>query len=245
MTIRPGLVSVTFRHLAPSDVVRVAREADLAAIEWGGDIHVPHGDTEAAARAAALTADAGLTVSAYGSYYRLAHPDLLDASTVVRTAVWLGAPTIRVWAGRVGSAEAPADYRRAVVDDALRVADLAEAAGVTVSLECHRNTLTDTRESTLELFGALRDAPIRATWQPHQERDAKANEGDLRAVLPMLANLHVFAWTPDRTRLPCTNTARSGPAIWRQHPAHQATATPLWSSSPTTTRTAYAPTPLP
>ena len=198
MTVRPGLVSVTLRHLAPDRVLAIAERARLAAVEWGGDIHVPHGDLTAAARVAALSARAGLTVSAYGSYYRLGHSD--DAEAVVATAARLGAPVIRVWAGRQGSAAADAGYRARVRDDALRLAGLADGIGIV--LEYHRDTLTDTRASTAALLEELRPAGVRSLWQPQPERSVEENTADLRALLPDLANLHVFAWNPDRSRLP-------------------------------------------
>lgn len=196
MTIRPGLVSVTLRQHHPDRVVALAAEAGLAAIEWGGDIHVPHGDLAAAAQVASLTARAGLSVSAYGSYYRLGHST--DGTAVVATAARLGAPVIRVWAGRLAGADASSDYRAAVVDDALRLSDL----GIPLVLEYHRNTLTDTRASTASLLSSLRSAGVRCLWQPQPERSVDENAEDLRELLPDLANLHVFAWNPDRSRLP-------------------------------------------
>ena len=116
------------------------------------------------------------------------------------TAARLGAPVIRVWAGRRGSADADASYRARVRDDALRLADLAGEIGIV--LEYHRETLTDTRASTAALLDELRSAGVRSLWQPQPERSVAENAGDLRALLPDLANLHVFAWNPDRTRLP-------------------------------------------
>ena len=67
----PGLVSVTFRQLAPREIVQLAAAAGLRGIEWGGDIHVPHGDLQAARAVRDITAAAGLQVLAYGSYFRL------------------------------------------------------------------------------------------------------------------------------------------------------------------------------
>ena len=198
MTVRAGLLSVTLRELTPERVAAVAAGAGLTEVEWGGDIHVPHGDLSAAARVAALSARMGLTVSAYGSYYRLGHSD--DAEAVVATAARLGAPVIRVWAGRQGSAAADAAYRARVRDDALRLADL--AGGIGLVLEYHRDTLTDTRASTAALLEELRPAGVRSLWQPQPERSVGENTADLRALLPDLANLHVFAWNPDRSRLP-------------------------------------------
>jgi hypothetical protein len=203
VTIRPGLVSVTLRHLSPDQVVAIASSAGLAAIEWGGDVHVPHGDLAAASLVAGLTSRAGLSVSAYGSYYRLGHSPPSLAEAVVATAGRLGAPVIRVWAGRRGSAQADASDRARVRDDALRLADLASGIGIGIGivLEYHRETLTDTRASTAALLDEARPAGVRSLWQPQPERSVAENAGDLRALLPDLANLHVFAWDADRSRL--------------------------------------------
>jgi sugar phosphate isomerase/epimerase len=218
MTCRPGLVSVTFRQLTPEEVIAAAAAARLAAIEWGGDVHVPHGDLSAASRVAELTTAAGLKVAAYGSYYRLAHSD--DAVPVVRTAAALGAETVRVWAGRRPSAEADAAYWAAVVADAQRLASLAADAGMSISFEYHRNTLTDTRASTARLLDALPGPAIRTLWQPQPERDREENLADLRAVLPRLTNLHVFAWTATGERRPLAD----GTADWQAYLAEAAAA---------------------
>ena len=198
MTVRPGLLSVTLRQSTAEQVASVASSVRLAAVEWGGDIHVPHGDLAAAERVAELSARAGLAVSAYGSYYRLGHST--DPEAVVATAARLGAPLIRVWAGNQGSVNTDAAYRARVRDDALRLAAL--APGIGLALEYHRDTLTDTRASTAALLDELREAGVRSLWQPQPERSLEENAEDLRVLLPDLAHLHVFAWNPDGSRLP-------------------------------------------
>jgi hypothetical protein len=42
--IQTGLVSITFRQLSPPAIIDLVRQAGLEGIEWGGDVHVPHGD---------------------------------------------------------------------------------------------------------------------------------------------------------------------------------------------------------
>src|SRR4051812_3410864 len=140
--LRTGLVSITFRALPPERVVELVRQAKLDAIEWGGDVHVPHGDVARAREVRTMTLDAGLAVAAYGSYYRAAvsESDGPPFARVLESAVQLAAPTIRVWAGNRASADASADDRQRVADDLRRIADLAAAANVTVSLEYHANT---------------------------------------------------------------------------------------------------------
>jgi len=220
--IRPGLVSVTFRHREPAEVVDVARRAGLEGIEWGGDLHVPPDDFAAARLAAALTADAGLRVACYGSYYRLGErpADPALPAAVVRTAAALGAPLIRVWAGRVPSAQASEEYRQLVVADARALGGIAAGEGIELAFEYHRNTLTDTRASAAHLLSLL-DLPNVATlWQPEPTRDPTENLADLTDVLPRLRNVHVFSWTPQRDRLPL---AAQRPA-WQQYLRTAATA---------------------
>ena len=145
----PGLVSITFRNLSPQEIVDLVVKAGLSSIEWGGDIHVPHGDIAQAKKVRQQTLDAGLSVAAYGSYYRIGVSEGkgLPFASVLESAVALGAPTIRVWAGEKGSAETTAVERAAIVADAIRIAELAQAQNVAISLEYHGGTLTDTRDS--------------------------------------------------------------------------------------------------
>ena len=98
----PGLVSITFRQLSVTEIIALVTQAGLAAVEWGGDIHAPHGDEAQAQAIARMGADAGLRVAAYGSYYRVGHPETGPFEAVLASAVALGAPHIRVWPGQPG-----------------------------------------------------------------------------------------------------------------------------------------------
>jgi 3-dehydroshikimate dehydratase len=195
-----GLVSVTYRKLTPTEIIDACRQAGLNAIEWGGDVHVPHGDLTTAREVGTKTRDAGLTVSSYGSYYRL-NPDPAQNGPafeqVLETAVALDAPTIRLWAGNRSPKDADAAYRQAVVDDAKRIAALAKQAGRTISYEFHGNTLTETTPSARELFRATEDPAIYSLWQPPNGETLDACIESLQATLPRLSNVHVFHWWPD------------------------------------------------
>ena len=46
--MKTGLVSVTFRELASREIVALVANAGLDGIEWGGDVHVPHGELSTA-----------------------------------------------------------------------------------------------------------------------------------------------------------------------------------------------------
>jgi len=202
VTVLPGLVSVTFRHLTPAAVVELAAANGMAAIEWGGDVHVPVGAHAVAREVAARCADAGIAVEAYGSYYRADGAGFAD---VLATAKSLGAPRIRVWAGNAGSEETP--DRTPVVADLRRIAEQAGAEGVEIAVEYHANTLTDTLESALDLFA---DVPaVKPYWQP----PVGSTRADAVAAVPALNPVaaHVFSWSDTGERLPLSDRAE----LWR------------------------------
>ncbi|MEX1118080.1 MAG: TIM barrel protein [Terrimicrobiaceae bacterium] len=212
--MRSGLVSVSFRKLSVLEIVRLASEAGLECVEWGGDIHVPHGNLIAAREAAKLTADHGLSVSSYGSYLRLGAGGEPGLESVVETAVVLGAPTIRVWAGKKSSAEATAEDRATVVEAAFAAAELASASGLSISYEFHANTLTDTAESAAELLADTLHDAIHSFWQPPNGANVDKALVSLEVALPRLSNVHAFHWWPDpATRLPLAD----GHARWSKY----------------------------
>jgi len=193
-TIHPGLVSITFRQLSPAEIIDLVVQAQLTGIEWGGDIHVPHGDSATASAVQQQTLDAGLQVAAYGSYYRVSHAETGPFEAVLDAAVALGAPTIRVWAGRQGSDSADEAYWQAVIEDSRRIADLAAAAGITIAYEFHAKTLTDTNDAARTLLERVEHPNVRSYWQPPRHSTVASNLAGIDAVTPWLDNLHLFQW---------------------------------------------------
>jgi 3-dehydroshikimate dehydratase len=201
--IRPGLCSVTLRGLPPDAVIGVAAEAGLEAIEWGADVHVPAGDVPRALAVREATERAGLAVASYGSYLLRRGPD--DFAPVLASAVALGAPRIRVWAGWLGSASASPEHRAAVV----AAVNAAAEHGVELAFEFHGGTLTDTVESCLELLGQAR---ARTYWQPPVGMPDDEALAGLERVIAHVPTVHVFSWWPERERLPLEARAD----LWRR-----------------------------
>ena len=94
-----GLVSISFRSKSVEEIAVAAKNAGVEAIEWGGDVHVPHGDLQAAKHAAEISKKYGLQCVHYGSYYKMGYSDPELFSDVLESAKILGVPIIRVWAG--------------------------------------------------------------------------------------------------------------------------------------------------
>lgn len=196
--IHPGLLSVTFRKLSPSEIVALCRRAGLAGIEWGGDIHVPHGDLGRAREVRELTEHAGLRVAAYGSYYKAgwSEENGLPWAQVLASAVELGAPTIRVWPGSAGSRDMDESRRWNVITNLREIATTAAKVGISVSLEFHSGTLTDTNESASQLLVEVDHPNVYTLWQPHNGEPTEECVAGLADVLPKVGNVHVFYWWP-------------------------------------------------
>jgi Xylose isomerase-like TIM barrel. len=206
-----GMVSVTFRRFSIDEVINAAVRAGLDGIEWGGDVHIPHGDLAAARFAAAKCTDTGLHCFSYGSYYRTGQGQ--NPTPIIETASALGAPNIRIWAGAKGSEASTEFERAAVVSDLRAFAGEAAKAGLSVSLEWHGGTLTDTTQSALFLMHELSDLHnLFLYWQPNQFISPDENLASLRLVLPHLSNIHVFNWSGSNRF-----TLRSDSGVWRSY----------------------------
>jgi sugar phosphate isomerase/epimerase len=209
MTVRPGLCSVTFRQFEPDQVIGLTVEAGLSGIEWGADVHLPPGDLDRAERVARRCADAGLATPSYGSYLRAGEPDQA-AGAVFDTATALGATTVRVWAGRTGSADADAPIRHRVAGHLASLVAEAAGHGLTVALESHEGTLTDTAAATLDLFADVGDDRLLTYWQPRGGAPPDRSLAELRTVGHRLAHVHVFWWNASYERLPLAD----GDELW-------------------------------
>lgn len=187
-----GLVSVSFRKLSPPEIIKLVKKAGLTGIEWGGDIHVPHGDTRIAAETVKMTEEEGLKVASYGSYYRVGgHPKNAPFESVLETAVALHAPTIRVWAGSIASKDADDAHWNTIVNETRHIAGLAAEAGITVSFEYHPNTLTDTPDAACRLMKEIAHKHAKSYWQSEATEDTEIWMAGLRGILPWLTNIHV------------------------------------------------------
>lgn len=225
--ILPSLVSVTFRKLSATEIIQLAKKVGLRGIEWGADIHVPAGDLAKAREVAAQMQDANLQIAGYASYYRAGCSEAKGDSfaRVLETAATLGATGIRVWAGDKGSAQTMPAERVAWTQDLARITALAAGQKIQVALEFHENTLTDTLSSALQLLQES-DTRTGIYWQPRPEWTERERIESLTALLPRLANLHIFAWTAEKARLPLGDQAD----CWRDYFKLAASSGNRWAS---------------
>ncbi len=200
-TIASGLCSVTFRSLPPEEVIDLAAENMLTAVEWGADVHLPPGETGRAESIRDRCADRRIVCPSYGSYHFVGRSDGDELAPLFATADALGASTVRVW---VPGDPRPNrwDQNEAVIGALAKACDAAAAMGLTIAMEFHPGTLTGTARSTREVLAAVGCANLRTYWQPAPGATHLHALTELDPVLHHLEHVHVFAWDADGTRLP-------------------------------------------
>lgn len=217
--ITPGIVSATFRDKTADDIIRLCKEAGLEAVEWSENAHVMPDDPEGAAALYEKTKAAGLSVAAYGSYFRLGQND--DPETAfrasIRSAAALHAPLIRIWAGTKPSAEVSGGERKKMAAETRTVCEIAAEYDIKVAMEWHKNTLTDTNESAMAFLEEVNHENLYCLWQPTVALTMEQREEGLALLKnhPMgerLLNLHMYYWL-DGVRRPF----REGMGEWARY----------------------------
>lgn len=224
--MKPAVNTVTLRAFSPEEIVSILQDNQIDAVEWAGDAHVPPGKLETAESVRALCDANGITCTSYGSYYQCDHGGQgngpfqhdLGAEPALNTARALGVSAVRVWAGRQASELASEAYRKEVADCMRSFCEEARAHGMTVHLEFHRNTLTDTAESTLALLNVVSMDNLYSYWQPRHGVDVAGNLSDINTLGTRLSNVHVFHWNlqPDGKAVD-RRPLREGLDRWQQY----------------------------
>ncbi len=205
--LRGGISSVSYRNARAHDIIAAARGAGLGGIEWSADTHAPHGDLAKAEELMMATLRAGLTVSAYGSFYRVGRGprSALDfPSAVLACARRLQAPIIRVWAAPLADAAGggASVSLEALAREALALADQAGRFGITVCIEPHELSVIRDYERLAELV-TIADHPFfKACWAPLAAPPREEREESIAALAPHIALIHVRNWTRAYARRP-------------------------------------------
>ena len=186
-----GLVSISFREHSPKAILEAIKDTPLTCIEWGSDRHVP---PEKAKEVASLQAEYGVTCCSYGTYFRLGVTPLEELPGYIEAAKILGTDILRLWCGDKGSERYSDEEKAALFRECRLAAKLAEQSGVTLCMECHNGTYTDTVTSALQLMQAVNSPHFRMYWQPNQHRSEEENRRYARLIAPYVQNLHVFQW---------------------------------------------------
>lgn len=207
-----GLVSISFRALSPEAVICSARNAGLKNIEWGSDVHAPQDQGKQLAEIVTLQERYGVSCCSYGTYFRLGVNDLEALPSYIRAAKMLGTDILRLWCFNKSTDDVTPEEKAYLFDQCKKAAKIAEENGVTLCLECHKKTYTETKEGALELMQAVNSSAFRMYWQPNQDRTEEENIAYIRLLRDYITHIHVFQWKESQ-KFPL----RSGIGEWKRY----------------------------
>lgn len=196
--MKSGLVSVSFRENSVSEIVSAAANAQLAAVEWGSDVHAPCNDKSRLREISRLQSAVGIICSSYGTYFRIGVNSAEELEGYFSAAEILGTRTLRVWCGDKASCEYGYDERMKIFEEARRAAELAERAGMTLCTEFHHHTFTDEVLAVRELLSEVDLPSLKTYWQPNQYKTSEENLLGARLLAPFTENVHIFSWRREK-----------------------------------------------
>ena len=148
-----GLCSVTFRKKTAEEIVRIAKNAGVSYIEWGGDVHVR--SLEDAKKVKTLCDEAGIKISSYGSYINSAIYDEEKWRSTCEIAKEMGAASVRIWLGKKNSEITSEDEYKRLVENTDKMCKIAAEYGIKVCPECHGNTYNNNTDAFLRFAEEL------------------------------------------------------------------------------------------
>ena len=216
-----GLVSVSFRQHTPKEILAAVREAGLSFIEWGSDVHAPTDDRKRLEDIAAMQKEYGITCSSYGTYFRLGQTPVSELDSYIRVAKLLGTDILRLWCGTKSGKDMTESERSFLLSECRQAAELAKKSGVTLCMECHKNTFTEDPDDAVWLMEKIKSDCFRMYWQPFQWQTAEENAKVAKKLAPYAEHVHVFNWKGD-CKLPLSEAIGEWRTYLGQMPAPRA-----------------------
>lgn len=188
---KTGLTTVTFRRKNLREIMLFAAAAGLDGLEIGGDVHVPPGDIKTATLTRVRARAAELELFSYGSYFTAGESGQSEFTDVLRTAVALGVPRIRVWTAKCGNGDERAE------DDTVRaLRDICRTAaieGIEIGMEFHNGTVNDGADRAIRIIERVGADNLFTYWQPLYGQ--ARNVADITALGAYCKHVHVYNWT--------------------------------------------------
>ena len=189
-----GLVSVSFRQHTPREILEAVKQVGLTCIEWGSDVHAPCHDNERLYEIAEMQKEYGIECSSYGTYFRFGETPIEELEHYIAAAKILGTDVLRLWCGTKSGEKFSDEEKQELTAQCKKAAEIAEKEGVTLCMECHKDTYTERLEDALALMSEIDSSHFRMYWQPFQWQTVEKNLEYAEAIAHYTRHIHVFQW---------------------------------------------------
>ncbi len=229
MNNRIGVCTVAFKEQSIDDIADLAAAAGADGLEiWGQPPHVAYPlDPDQCRLIRGAVTSRGLEICALGSYFRPGmNPSFAgvspDADNQVKLAELLGTRVIRVWAGSGNYDDTSQDDRASICKSIASFADVALKSGMSVVLERHNSSLTNSWISPATVLEMIGRRNVYLNYQvPHPIPPAELAAGaieDYRRYLRVSAHSHLqnYRGTPGDPQNPVRCFLDEGAADYSQ-----------------------------
>lgn len=181
-----GMVSVTFIKQSIEEVFKIAKNAGIDGIEWSdrGEHTINGENIEKIKR---LSEQEGIEIFSFGSYCYMSDPE--ECIGVVDRAAQVNAPVIRIWAGKKSPQDCNEEEFAQIVENTKIMADYASKYNIILAFEYHKNSLTETAESAVNLIKAIDRDNVKLYWQNSGRFSLEDNLKNQRIITPYLAGV--------------------------------------------------------
>ncbi len=193
-----GLASVSFRQHSPLEILEATVAANLSCIEWGSDVHAPCNDKARLREIAEMQKEFGIVCSSYGTYFKLGATPIEELERYIDAAKILDTDILRIWCGTKCGDEYSLQEKQMLTEECRKAAEIASRVGVTLCMECHKNTLTQKPEDALALMKEVDSSHFQMYWQPFQWQTKAENVAYAKSISDFTRNIHVFHWKEDQ-----------------------------------------------
>lgn len=121
--------------------------------------------------------------------------------TLVQRAEGIGARAVKMFAGRLGSAEADATGTERSVAFTRELVALADEHGLGLTAETHPDTLCDSVPATRRFLGAVADERLHLCYQPFDFTSTERTVADYRALREHVVHVHLQGRRDDEMSL--------------------------------------------
>lgn len=195
-----GFTSTSFRQIKSIErIVKIAAESSADCIEWGGDIHIK--DIPTAKRAKRLCDEAGISVSSYGSYYRVGCKNADEWKNICEIACALGAKSIRVWLDNRDSEITDEETYALLVEDGKTICSVAKEYNLTVCPECHDKTFNNNTDAFLKIRQDIGCDNFKTYFQSRYKR-MEYDLDRIERTLPYIESVHISYSEQSREQFP-------------------------------------------
>lgn len=162
--IHTALSASSFIGFTIDEILNIAKELHVDALEWTSDGFLDEGDLERAQEIMKATLYAGFSVASYGSLFRTSLHDEAVFERILATASALGTSTIRIWAPQETHSIAQEETQFITVSR--KLGDFAAEKGICICYNLDSHSILNSYSRASYLLKEIGHEFVKLSWEP-------------------------------------------------------------------------------